>query len=209
MARQDRWWAGAALVCLAAAGCPRSGSGTGSASPRADEGSEAAAGPGSGTARGDPGPGDATAPSTELRLELRTSKTSYAAGEPLAFTAWLVNGDSRPVVVLRRASHVDLGLDAANEAREFITSLLPPEPPEPPTADDLATVPAGGELELADWEMLARVNEQILAGNGRTGHFEVKAYYHAGAGLTENLTTLDPAVWTGSLVSNTVPIDVR
>ena len=143
-----------------------------------------------------------------LRLELRARKTQYAAGEALELTAWLINDGASSLVVLNRASHVDLGIDAANEADEFLTSLLPPEPPEPPTAADLATLQPGGELELADWELLSRVNQQIRAGNGRSGRFTVTARYHAGSGLTENLRKLDPSAWVGSLTSNAVVLEV-
>ena len=144
-----------------------------------------------------------------VALELRAPKTLFEAGEPLELTAWLVNETAEPIVVLRRASHVDLGLDAKNRDGEFITALLPPEPPPPPTTADLATVAPHGELELLDWELLDRVNQQILAGNGRTGRFLVAARYHAGSGLSENLRELDPAAWVGALKSNTILLDVR
>ncbi|MBI5487631.1 MAG: hypothetical protein HY905_09885 [Deltaproteobacteria bacterium] len=186
------------LSLLAVAACGSRPSANGSSNPAADRGGEAAA-----TADG------AGSTAAELRLELRTPKTVYAEGEALEFTAWLVNGTAAPVVVLRRAAHVDLSLDAVNEAGEFITTLLPPEPPMPPTADDLATIDPGAELELRDWELLQRVNEQIVGGNERTGRFVVTARYHAGTGLTENLRELDPAAWVGSLTSNTVLIEVR
>jgi hypothetical protein len=153
--------------------------------------------------------GVASSADAVLRLEVRASRTTYAAGEPLELEAWLVNGGSGPAVVLARASHVDLGLDASNEAGEFVTSLLPPEPPPPPTREDLALLAAGAELQLRDWEMLQRVNEQLAAGNGRTGTFKVRAYYHAGTGLTENLLALDPAAWTGSVASEPLTIEIR
>ena len=153
--------------------------------------------------------GVASSADAVLRLEVRASRTTYAQGEPLELEAWLVNGGTGPAVVLARASHVDLGLDASNEAGEFVTSLLPPEPPPPPTRDDLALLEAGAELRFADWEMLQRVNEQLMAGHGRTGTFKVRAFYHVGTGLTENLPALDPAAWTGSVASEPLTIEIR
>ena len=73
----------------------------------------------------------------------------------------------------------------------------------------LVFIAVGEELELEDRELLSRVNEQIFAGKGRTGRFNATARYHAGQGLTENLRELDPAAWTGTLVSNVVVIDIR
>ena len=137
---------------------------------------------------------------------LKAHKSSYKKGEPLLLEASLRNQDQAPVTVLRRASHVDLGLDAYNANREFITSLLPPAPPLPPTKDDLGQVPAGGALLLGNWELLQRINQQIEEGNGRNGQFTVKATYHVGVGLTEMLKELDPAVWTGELTSNEVVV---
>ena len=220
-------WLSAGLVLAAA--CGGRSSGSGSSSPQDDRGGESPATTAEESARtsaaeqppaGDPPAADdgSGGPSTGedegatsvagLHLELRTPTTIYAAGEPLDFTAWLVNETAEPIAVLRRASHVDLGLDASNGNGEFITSLLPPEPPPPPTAADLATVDPGGELELVDWELLDRVNQQIAAGNGRTGRFLVAARYHAGSGLSENLRVLNPTAWVGSLRSNAVLIDV-
>lgn len=186
-------WLSAGLVLAAA--CGGRSSGSGSSSPQADRGGEApattseepaqasaeepppAGDPPAADGSGEPSPGEeeAAASVAGLHLELRAPKTLFEAGEPLELTAWLVNETAEPIVVLRRASHVDLGLDAKNRDGEFITALLPPEPPPPPTTDDLATVAPHGELELLDWELLDRVNQQILAGNGRTGRFLVAA----------------------------------
>ncbi|MBN1770553.1 MAG: hypothetical protein JXB32_04770 [Deltaproteobacteria bacterium] len=49
----------------------------------------------------------------------------------------------------------------------------------------------------------------LAACSGRTGRFTVTARYHAGRGLTENLRTLDPNAWVGSLTSNAVVLEVR
>lgn len=144
-----------------------------------------------------------------LRLRLEARRTNYDASEPLELMAYLENMRNSPITVMRRASHVDLGLDAFNAAGEFITSLLPPAPPMPPTREDLAVMEPGASLLLGDWELLSRVNQQIMAGHGRKGRFSVKAAYHAGSGLTAELKALDPTVWTGSLTSNTVEIEVR
>jgi hypothetical protein len=224
------WYLPAALLVLAA--CGGRSSGSGSSNPQPDQGIGAdpnGTGEHETAAAGGPQVSSGTAASTEpeqpsgatgateeqgaasvagLHLELRAPKTLFAAGEALDLSAWLVNETAEPITVLRRASHVDLGLDASNRDGEFITSLLPPEPPPPPTAADLATIAPNGELELVDWELLNRVNQQIEAGNGRTGRFQVAARYHAGTGLSENLRQLDPAAWVGSLKSNSILIDV-
>jgi hypothetical protein len=171
------------------------------------------AGEGSGTSPSGTEPpaglGVASSADAVLRLELRASQTTYAPGEPLELEAFLVNSGSGPAVVLGRATHVDLGIDATNEAGEFITTLLPPEPPLPPTTDDLEVLEAGDELRFDDWEMLQRVGEQIAAGNGRTGRFTVRAFYHAGAPTTPSLLELDPAAWVGSLTSEPLVVEVR
>jgi hypothetical protein len=207
-------WLSAGLLLAAACG-GRSRPSTDQASGAAGDGAQAAAGErAEGATGGEPesATGDAeeaAAAIDGLRLELRSSKTIFDAGKPLDLTAWLINETDAPIVVLRRATHVDLGLDASNPNGEFITSLLPPEPPPPPTADDLAVIDPHGALELVDWEMLDRVNQQIAEGNGRTGRFRVAAQYDAGSGLSENLRQLDPTAWVGSLESNSILIDVQ
>ena len=161
-------------------------------------------------------PGPASTPSKDkkmtragLSLRLQAGKTTLAAGQPLELRAFLHNGTGGELVVMLRASHVDLGLDARNSAGDYITTLLPPGPPRPPTRGDLQKLAPGASMEFKSWELLNRVNRQIGAGNGRTGEFRVKASYHAGVGTTDKLRTLDPAAWTGSLTSDEIVITVK
>lgn len=140
-----------------------------------------------------------------LRLRLVVAKTGYAQREPLQARAFLDNVSDTPMVVLTRATHTDLGLDGRTSAGEWITSLLPPGPPRPPTKQHLSTIAPGASLELRDWELLGRINRQIELGNGRQGDFSLLARYRADSSLTR----LDPAVWTGELESNRVSVSYR
>lgn len=144
-----------------------------------------------------------------LRLRLVAARATLAAKQPLKLRVFLDNTSKAPLVVFKRTSHVDLGLDAKDDDGEFITTLLPPGPPMPPAAKDLTTLAPGASLELTNWELLNRINQQIARGNGRTGTFHVHASYHAGVGTTEKLRELNKAAWVGSLESNEVLVTVK
>jgi len=142
----------------------------------------------------------------DLGLRLVAGRTTYRAGEPLDLRVFFDNHGDVPILVMARATHVDLFLSAYDDDGDFLVTLLPPEPPPPPTAADLATVPAKGTLELTSWELLGRINERIIAGHGRTGSFALTAGYVAGMGLTDGLRRLDGSVWIGRLTSNAVVV---
>ena len=190
MAPRVTSWSCAAALLLALAGCChcRSGDGAGASADNDEAKSVVKQG---------------------LQLRLWAGKTSYGKEQPLQLRAHLVNSGGATLTVLRRAAHVDLGLDARNDAGEFITSLLPPAPPRPPTAADLYKLAPGASVELVNWELLQRVNQQIAAGNGRSGAFRVSASYHVGVGTTSGLRKLDPAAWVGALKSGELRIEVK
>ena len=159
--------------------------------------------------------GERSGPSTAgravagLRLRLVAARTTLAAKQPLQLRAYLDNTSDGELVVMRRAAHVDLGLSAYDDDKQFITELLPPGPPMPPAAKHLYKLAAGSSVELVGWELVNGVNQQIVAGNGRTGVFRVHASYHAGIGTTDKLRQLDPRAWVGSLTSNEVVITIK
>lgn len=145
----------------------------------------------------------------ELALRLVIKKTVYRAGEPLEARVFLDNKGRRAQLVLRRASHVDVGFDARNKAGKFITELLPPVPPRPPTAQDFVTLKPGASVELKNWELLHRVNRQITAGNGRKGVFVVSASYHVWPKKVAAVKGLAGTPWTGKLQSNRITVTYR
>jgi hypothetical protein len=144
-----------------------------------------------------------------LSLRLTAVKSRYGEKEPLKLRVFLDNVGDKQLTVLKRTSHVDLGFNARDAEGRFIVSLLPPAPPRPLRAADLAPLAPGASLELENWELLARVNNQIAAGKGRTGKFTVTAWYHAQSeGKVWNVLALDPKAWTGRLKSNPVKVEV-
>jgi hypothetical protein len=141
----------------------------------------------------------------ELSLRLEADRAEYRIGESLRLHAYLFNHTKRPMMVLRRATHVDLGLDAQNEVGVYLATLPPPEPPPPPERGDLAILPPGASVEFVDWELLGMINREILAGKGRKGRFTVRATYRADPSLRK----LDPDTWVGELRSNAIEIVIR
>ena len=145
-----------------------------------------------------------------LCLRLEAAKAEYRQGEPLDLRVFLDNVADKPLVVLKRTTHVDMGIEAYDAQRQFIVSLLPPAPPPRLAAGDLAPLAAGASLELKGWEMLVRVNREIQAGHGRTGRFTIRASYRAQAGGDFwNVRKLDPAAWVGALQSNAVELEIK
>jgi RNA polymerase sigma factor (sigma-70 family) len=145
-----------------------------------------------------------------LSLRLEAARTEYRQGEPLDLRVFLDNVGDQPLVVLKRTTHVDMGIEAYDAQRQFIVSLLPPAPPPRLAAGDLAPLAAGASLELKDWEMLVRVNREIQAGHGRAGRFTIRASYRAqAAGDFWNVRRLDPAAWVGALQSNAVEVEIK
>jgi hypothetical protein len=142
-----------------------------------------------------------------LSLRLVAAKTRYAGKEPLELRVFLDNVGPKRLTVLKRTSHVDLGIEAYDAERRFIVSLLPPSPPPALAAGDLAPLAAGASLELKNWELLRSINHQIKVGHGRTGRFTIRAVYRAqSAGDRWNVRKLDADAWAGTLKSNPVEV---
>jgi RNA polymerase sigma factor (sigma-70 family) len=144
-----------------------------------------------------------------LSLRLEAAKAEYRQGEPLELRVFLDNVGDKPLVVLKRTTHVEMGIEAQDAGKQFIVSQLPPAPPPRLKAEDLAPLAAGASLELKNWEMLIRINWEIKTGHGRTGRFTIRASYRAQAeGDFWNVRKLDPNAWVGALQSNAVEVEI-
>jgi hypothetical protein len=147
-----------------------------------------------------------------LQLRLKAARTQYrlSAKEPLEMAISVANVSARTITIVKRRSHVDMSVSAvrASGAEGFITSLLPPEPPPPLTADDLKWLKPGeiDESENASCEMLGRINQQLRAGNGRAGVFEVSVSCRADTSRMN--FDRNPQVWNGSLRSNAARVSL-
>ena len=140
-----------------------------------------------------------------LELELVATKTVYELVQPLELRAYLKNVGESPLVVLRRASHGELGLDVVDDAGHHMVTLRPPAPPLLPGADDFASLAPQERLELRDWEILRSVNQQLSAGRGKSGPFSATARYH----VSDSSTGAAKTAWVGAIKSNTLALERR
>ncbi len=146
-------------------------------------------------------------PVSGLALELAAVRSVHAPGQPIELRARLLNVGVRELIVLRRASNLDLQLRICDPAGRPLAWLEPAVPPPRPTRQELVALPPGAALPLAPWEELAQLNRRVVEGRLRTGQFLVTAIYRTDSGLCEP-RRLDPRAWVGAVVANQLLLTV-